>query len=176
MNKLLAATLCALLAACSSTPPTQYFLLPGSHYRLPQHNGKEIALRVVLSEPLTQNGLVYQTDALNLNMAKQNQWAAPLDQALAARFANELNSGQRHYRFVPASRSTSETALTLYIETFNGSYTGHTQIRGYSQWQNGRGTNFSITTPQKGDGYAAMVQSLSQGITQAAQTVLHGLN
>lgn len=175
MNKLIALAAAALLAACAATPPTQYYLLPDSHYRLPAHTGKETALRVVLSEPLARGGLVYQTDALNLNLARQNQWAAPLTPTLEARFANELNRAQQRYRFVPATRSNAENVLTVYIEAFNGSYTGDTQIRGYSQWQNGRGSNFTVTTPQQGDGYPAMVQSLSNGITQAAQAVLHGL-
>ena len=158
-----------LLSACASSPTTQYFTLPHSHFVLPTHAGEEIAVRVVLTEPLKQNGLLYQTDALHLNFARHHLWAAPLDQLLAARFANELNRQSTRYRFVPVQSSSSNTTLAIHIEAFQGSYQGRTLIQGYSRWANGKGRNFQIETPQYGDGYAAMVESLSEGIQQAAQ-------
>ena len=44
-------------------------------------------------------------------------------------------------------------------------------MSGYAQWPNGRTTPFNIQTPQQGDGYPAMVESLSQGLNRAADTV-----
>ncbi|MDO4640116.1 MAG: ABC-type transport auxiliary lipoprotein family protein [Neisseria sp.] len=170
MKKLLTATLTAVtLSACSTTAATQYYSLPDSQFELPQGQGKEIAVQIVLAEPLNNGGLVYQTDPLSLNFARNNLWASPLDQALAASFSNKLNRRQHSsYRYVPASRSGSSQVLKIYIEAFNGSYKGSTLVKGYAVRPNGHGKNFNIETPQQGDGYPAMIQSLDEGVESAA--------
>ena len=173
MNKRIPALALAFaLAACSSVN-TAYFTLPDSQFELPAGQGDEVALQVILAEPLATGGLVYQTDPLHLNFAKQNLWAAPLDQSIAANLANKLNRQNNRYRFIPAGRSQASTTLKIYIENFNGTYQGHTLIQGYSQWPDGSGRNFRIETPQQGDGYPAMVQSLDQGLTQAAERLAY---
>ena len=173
MNKRIPALALAFaLAACSSVN-TAYFTLPDSQFELPAGQGNEVALQGILAEPLATGGLVYQTDPLHLNFAKQNLWAAPLDQSIAANLANKLNRQSKRYRFIPAGRSQASTTLKIYIENFNGTYQGHTLIQGYSQWPDGSGRNFRIETPQQGDGYPAMVQSLDQGLTQAAERLAY---
>ena len=156
--KLSATATALLLAACASTPATQYFSLPDSAFVPPagQSSG-QTAVQIILAEPLGQGGLVYQTDAHRLNFAR-----------LA--FSNRLN---RHgsARFVPYGRGNGLPVLKIYIEQFQGSFQGHTIVSGYAQWPNGRTTPFNIQTPQQGDGYPAMVESLSQGLNRAADTV-----
>ena len=66
------------LAACGTTQSTQYFVLPNSQYIRPAAHGNEIAVKVNLAEPLANGGLVYQTDAYHVNLAKNHLWAAPL--------------------------------------------------------------------------------------------------
>lgn len=171
MNKRIPA-LAFALAACSSVD-TAYFTLPDSQFELPAGQGNEVSLQVILAEPLANGGLVYQTDPLHLNFAKQNLWAAPLDQSIAANLANKLNRQSNRYRFIPAGRSQAGTTLKIYIENFNGTYRGHTLVQGYSQWPDGSGRNFRIETPQQGDGYPAMVQSLDQGLARAAERLAY---
>ena len=66
MNKILmAAALSFALTACSSVS-TAYFTLPNSQFELPEGQGNEVALQVILAEPLSNGGLVYQTDPLHL--------------------------------------------------------------------------------------------------------------
>ena len=156
--KLSATATALLLAACAATPATQYFSLPDSAFVPPagQSSG--------------QGGLVYQTDAHRLNFARHHLWAAPLDQSLAAVFSNRLNC-HGSARFVPYGRGNGLPVLKIYIEQFQGSFQGHTIVSGYAQWPNGRTTPFNIQTPQQGDGYPAMVESLSQGLNRAANTV-----
>ena len=97
MNKRIPALALAFaLAACSSVN-TAYFTLPDSQFELPAGQGNEVALQVILAEPLATGGLVYQTDPLHLNFAKQNLWAAPLDQSIAANLANKLNRQSKRY-------------------------------------------------------------------------------
>ena len=112
------------LAACGTAQSTQYFVLPDSQYIRPAAHGNEIAVKVNLAEPLANGGLVYQTDAYHVNLAKNHLWAAPLDGALAANLSNKLNRLNPHRTFVPASRSQSSQTLKVYIEAFQGSYQG----------------------------------------------------
>ena len=67
------------LAACGTAQSPQYFVLPDSQYIRPAAQGSEIAIKVNLAEPLASGGLVYQTDAYHVNLAKNHLWAAPLD-------------------------------------------------------------------------------------------------
>ena len=104
---LMAAALAFALTACSSVN-TAYFTLPNSQFELPEGQGNEVALQVILAEPLANGGLVYQTDPLHLNFAKQNLWAAPLDQSIAANLANGLS--------VPAAVAAAKRYITVAIE------------------------------------------------------------
>lgn len=170
---LLIACMALTVGACASAPATQYYRLPDAAYRLPVAQKPNVALRVVLAEPLKSSSLLYQTDAHTLHFAKQHVWAEPLDIAIRNQLANALNQQNRPVRFVPPSLQDRDTPeLTVYIEQFHGRFDGQTQIDGYSvlkrQGKTSAGTNFSVVTPQQGDGYAAMIDSLSAGLQQVA--------
>ena len=169
---ILAGIAAAALGACSTPQATQYRTLPDGQYRLPPRRGSEIAVRVILSEPLNNGGLVYQTDAYRINFARNHLWASAPDNALAASFSNKLNRLNSRYRFTPANRSSvGAPTLKIYIEAFQGSYQGQTLVRGYSVWPDGQSRNFNAETPQQSDGYTAMVESLQQGISRAAEAI-----
>ena len=108
-----------------------------------------------------------------MNLAKNHLWAAPLDDALAANLSNKLNRLNPHRTFVPASRSQSSQTLKVYIEAFQGSYQGQTTISGYAQWPDGRSKPFNAVTPQQGDGYTAMLESLENGLSQVADAIAY---
>lgn len=174
MNKTLITALSVLaLGACGTTAATRYYTLPDSQFELPAGSGSETAVQIILAEPLNNGGLVYQTDPSGLNFARNNLWAAPLDQSLAASLSNKLNRKNPGRRYLPAGRSNSTQTLKIYIEAFNGSYTGRTQVKGYALWPDGRGRNFNIETPQQGDGYPAMIQSLNEGLENAATALAY---
>ena len=174
----LAACLSLSLAACSSTP-TQYYRLPDSAFSLPERNGTATTVQVVLAPHLGSSSLVYQNDALNLSFARNHLWAEPLDLAIAKHLANRLNRLPNRYSFYSSdafpttASAASAPQLTVYIESFQGSYHGHTRIQGYSRWRHAPagGQNFDIRTPQQGDGYAAMTESLAQGLDALAHTL-----
>ncbi|MDO5638615.1 MAG: ABC-type transport auxiliary lipoprotein family protein [Neisseria sp.] len=169
---LLACATAAALTACAAPQATQYFTLPDSQYSLPPQRGNEMAVRVILAEPLANGGLVYQTDAYHVNFARNHLWAGALDHALAASFSNKLNRLNPRYQFIPANRSNSSApVLKIYVEAFQGSYQGQTLVRGYAVWPDGQGRNFNAQTPQQGDGYTAMVESLDAGVNAAAATI-----
>lgn len=161
-----------LLAACSSSPATRYFLLPDAVYQAPSQNNSPVqSLRVVLAEPLAQSGLLYQSSPVEAIFARQNLWAVPLEHSLAAAFSNHLNR-QIGSRYVPHSQNANAPiALTIHIQSFQGSYLGHTTVAGYARHRDGRIQPFHIETPQQGDGYPAMVESLGEGVRRAAQRI-----
>lgn len=167
----IAATL--TLAACGSTQSTQYFVLPDSQYIRPDRQGSETAVKVHLAAPIAEGGLVYQTDAYHVNLAKNHLWAAPLDGALAANLSNKLNRLDPRQTYIPSSRSQSSRVLKVYIEAFQGSYLGETAVSGYALLPDGSSKSFNITTPQQGDGYTAMLQSLETGLEEAAKTIAY---
>lgn len=165
--------LAGLLAACGSTPATQYFTLPDSTYLPPAGSAERAtAVRVLLAPPLEQGGLVYQTSPLQVNFARRNLWAVPLDQSLAAAFSNRLNRLSGGHFAPYGHHRDGSGVLTIRIEQFQGTFQGHTLVSGYARWPDGRTRPFDIRTPQQGDGYPAMVESLSQGLGQAAEAIL----
>ena len=117
MKKLLLPLAAAFLLAACATPQTNYFTLPNSTFQMPEHTrGKtETALRVVPAEPLNRGGLAYRSDAFRLDYARNHLWAQPLDQAAAARFANEFNRMDTGRYFVPAHQSKAAQSATIYL-------------------------------------------------------------
>lgn len=167
---LLAVLAAGTLNACSSTvEPIRYYQLPDSAFRLPEQVGKPIAVQIVLAEHLREQGLVYQTDDVHVNFAQKNVWANALDDALAANLANKLNA-QTTQVYIPKKWANDVSgSLKIYIDRFQGTHRGVTEISGYGQWSNGKTRAFHVQTPQQGDGYAAMVQSLNAGLHEVAQ-------
>lgn len=162
------------LAACGTAQSTQYFVLPDSQYIRPTAQGSEVAVKVNLAAPLADGGLVYQTDEYHVNLAKNHLWAAPLEGALTANLSNKLNHRLDPRRtYVPAARSQSGQTLKIYIEAFQGSYRGQTAVSGYAVYPDGRSKPFNIATPQQGDGYPAMVESLEKGLGEAAKAIAY---
>lgn len=172
MKKLLLPLAAAFLLAACATPQTNYFTLPDSTFQMPEHTrGKtETALRVVPAEPLNRGGLAYRSDTFRLDYARNHLWAQPLDQAAAARFANEFNRMDTGRYFVPAHQSKAAQSATIYLEAFQGSYLGSTLVEGYIRSDSGS-RRFRAETPQHGDGYEAMLESLSQGVSAAAAQI-----
>lgn len=159
-----------LLAGCAATPP-QYYRLPdiGSSKAI-NHSRPPAYLQVRLSDSLSSGSLVYQVSPTQVHFARQHQWADDLAPAIAGQLANALNQRDGQYHYVN-HRSTDGhmPVLTVYLDHFEGSHTGHTRIAGYSQWSDQPyPTIFDIRTPQQGDGHDAMVHTLAEGLQQLA--------
>lgn len=176
-NRLPIAVLVAALSACSSTSePMRHYQLPDSAFRLPENAAlqREIAVKIVLAEPLNGNGLLYQTDDVHVNVAQKNLWATPLSDALAANLANKLNENMAHSAFVPHKLAkNAKGSLKIYLDRFQGTHRGVTEISGYAQWDDGSSRAFHVQTPQIGDGYAPMLESLNTGLQSVAKTLAY---
>ena len=167
-----------LLAACASAPATQYYRLANSNYHIQHLHKPSMVVDVVLSEPVKGQALLYQPNGHTLHFAKQHLWGQPLHDAIRNRLANDMNQQMSAWVFVPSELKTQATdaVLTVYVEDFQGRFDGQTQISGFTKITVGgksrAGTSFKVLTPQQGDGYAAMVDSLNLGLSQVAQEVL----
>lgn len=170
-TKLITLILCSglLLNACSSAPATQYYQLPDSAYQLPIKNTPSVGVRIQLAEALQSNSLLYQTDRYTLNFARNNLWASSLSESLTNALSNKLNR-LGSLKYLPANQ-LGQTHLTIYIDRFQGSYTGNTEISGYAKWQDGKQVPFNVQTAQYGDGYSAMLESLDKGLDGIAQQI-----
>lgn len=162
------------LAACASTETaTRYYQLPDSAFRAPVARGHEVAVQLVLAEHLAGENLLYQTDAYHLNFAQKNLWAMPLNDALAANLANKLNAFSGSRAYVPQRLAASGAPiLKIYIDRFQGTYRGETEVSGYAQFGDGTRVPFAVNTPQQGDGYDAMISSLNDGLTEVARQIV----
>lgn len=162
-----------LLCACAADGSgIRYYQLPDSAFRLPEHNRPATAVRIILAEPLKTQNMLYQTDEHTLNFAQQNLWSAPLDETLAAALSNKLNRRNQAAVYMPAKWSAAGVpVLTVYLDRFQGSYLGQTEISGYALYPDGRRRPFHASTAQQGDGYAAMADSLNRGLDNAAAQI-----
>jgi uncharacterized protein len=172
--KILLPIVCAAtlaLSACAGNSIT-YYQLPGSNYQLPATSQKTpVQLKVILAERLNQGNLVYQDSPTTLHFAQQHLWADDLGNEISLALANELNKQSTRYLFTPENKT--KATLTVYIQSFQGSYDGYIYINGYSSWQgiNETGQNFNVRIAQQGNGYSNMVKALAQGLTSVAQSI-----
>lgn len=163
-----------LLSACAAdgADGARHYRLPDSAFRLPETPAAAVSVRIVLAEELKTQNMLYQTDAHTLNFARQNLWSAPLDESLAAALANKLNRQNPRAAYIPAKLSPAAApVLTVYLDRFQGSYLGRTEISGYALHHDGRRRPFLIHTEQQGDGYGAMAESLNKGLDSAAAEI-----
>ncbi|PIT48874.1 PqiC family protein [Snodgrassella alvi] len=172
--KILLPIVCAAtlaLSACAGNSIT-YYQLPGSNYQLPATSQKTpVQLKVILAERLNQGNLIYQDSPTTLHFAQQHLWADDLGNEISLALANELNRQSTRYLFTPENKA--KATLTVYIQSFQGSYDGYIYINGYSSWQgtNETGQNFNVRIAQQGNGYSNMVKALAQGLTSVAQSI-----
>lgn len=173
-RKIICSLLISWLCACASSEKTQYYQLPDSAFRAPHAAiTNERAVKLVLASHLSGEPLLYQTDEFHLNFAQKNLWAMPLTDALEASFSNKLNQLSSRYAHIPQRFAhKNHTVLTIYLDRFQGTYKGETEISGYAQWGDGKRIPFQVHTPQHGDGYAAMVDSLDKGLNTVARLII----
>ena len=82
--KMLVVMLSALLVACSSAPPVNYYQLPtpAAAAVKPEASKRLFVEPVQVASYLNGRGVVLQVSAVELIMARQHLWAEPLEQQL----------------------------------------------------------------------------------------------
>ncbi|MDX5407637.1 MAG: ABC-type transport auxiliary lipoprotein family protein [Chromatiaceae bacterium] len=184
-NSLLSATVLLVLTACSS-PSSSYF------YQLPAPSQNQLAPGVTMDKQAADNshadkslfiepvkvasylsgrGLVLQTSAVELVMARQHLWAEALDQQLQRQLRQHLSQLAPAYA-VQLQPGAHSTRLWLQLDSFHGSADGYALLSGHFLLSGQPLSQpFSYRVPLTDDGYPALVAALGQGVQQLSQQI-----
>ncbi|MGR4991571.1 PqiC family protein [Vibrio rotiferianus] len=178
--------LSALLAGCSSAPQNTDAL-----YVLPEFGTTTVNNTIAVERPqlivrpvelasyLADSGIVYRISETQVVQAKHNQWAHSISEQITSRVINELRTKQAQYWPVEVNNlldQSNESKLQLSLSKFNGSFKGNVEIEG--EWliigADGKVKNSApvkITTPLQDEGYDALVDALSEGLSNLTDQI-----
>ncbi|AWN14642.1 membrane integrity-associated transporter subunit PqiC [Salinisphaera sp. LB1] len=136
---------------------------------------------VTTASYLDQGGIVYQTGPHKVVIANNNRWASSLSRQLTDDLYATLNQRLAGVNVVPASGDQNgRFRLQTHVDQFLGHYDGAAHIAG--RWTlvgpKGKildGHAFEKTVPLAGDGYPALVDSLSRGWQDIARGMVRAL-
>ncbi len=171
---LLSASLLLLLSACSSPATTHFYQLPVPSYSTTKNSSvnKSLFIEPVKVAPyLNGRGLVLQTSAVELVMARQHLWADALDQQLQRQLRQHLSQLAPAYA-VQLQPGEQSTRLWLQLDSFHGSADGYALLSGHFLLSGQPlSQSFSYRVPLADDGYPALVAALGQGVQQLSQQI-----
>ncbi len=172
MNKTAALLFSLLLTACSSadTAPKYYAIaLPSNDNQITEVNSKPlIAVQsVVLADYLSNMGIMYQQNDVQLISANKHRWAESLDKQLTRSLLQSLRTALPDYQWQTDIPTTDETPqLSVSVQGFHGLSDGGAMISGEWRLLKGGKTysgDFKQRFELKEDGYPALVRTLSDG-------------
>ncbi|KEY59049.1 membrane integrity-associated transporter subunit PqiC [Serratia sp. DD3] len=178
MMKWITFALVLLLSGCSSTPSKTYYQLPALGTPVPVSNtlpSRQLWIEHVnVADFLAQNGVVYQTNDVQLVMGQNNLWASPLDQQLQQTLLSNLGGALPGWVVSSQPMNSEQAVLNVTINGFHGRYDGRAIVRG--EWvlsYQGKLIKqpFNLELKQSEDGYDALVRTLAQGWLQEAQEI-----
>ncbi|HEY5645664.1 MAG TPA: ABC-type transport auxiliary lipoprotein family protein [Pseudomonadales bacterium] len=182
MNKALPLLLLFVLGACASTPPEQHeYLLAAPASSLPAAGSAPITLRPVILAPyLDQKGIVLQAADTEVQVARLNRWAEPLDAAVNRYLQVAVgNASGRLVEVAPLTTGTPGTELQVRVHQLHGSTEG--QVRLVAEWSVRPAASaaqlhvFESTLRQGGDGYPALVNAHAALLDQLAGAIAASL-
>lgn len=176
MTRLPGLALLALLAGCASSPAVHYYRLTDDTTAAPAAAVEgTILVTVRLPDYLNDRHIVYQSDDVTIEAARQSLWAEVPEQAITRRLSAELGQRQPRYGWsTPLSAgSPSGSTLLVVFDQFNGRFDGRAVLSGHWLLRDGRQATpakqpFRIEVAQRGDGYPALVRALNQGLAELA--------
>lgn len=173
--------LLGILTGCSTTQSTQYYQLPDSGVTKTTSNPNAIFVKVNLVSFLETSSMAYQVDDVTLNFSQQNLWAQTLKEGISQSLTNKLNQNQYTLFALPDNKDyTGRKTVTITINRFYGRFDGQVAVNGFFQLRNQqqqiiKTQTFDYLIYQQGDGYAAMVKALDQGLDKVAKDILYNL-
>lgn len=172
MKKFIIIPLLLLIVGCTSTVPDKRYYQLESDFSDTQVLQKRkinntIFLEVHVADYLDNRGIVYQTGDLQYTTANNNQWLTPLSNQIQQRLVQDLSVLLPNSLVTTQPTSQPKLTITLFIDSFNGSYTGDAIIKGRWIITNNRNEvvtkNFDYSLRLNNDGYFALVKTLSKG-------------
>ncbi len=187
MRILACSIICLLLAACSTTPQPESYLLrssvtPGAGGQLTP--GGITLVSVDVATYIDQPGLVIETASGQVRTAKQNLWAEPLRHSLMDFLANELSQHiGKTVNVGLQSAGKDDVRLLVEIDQLHGTAQGDAVL--VADWiikkmVDGEPVEssyrFSQVEPLKGDGYDALVSAEKELLVMFAHAISKSIN
>lgn len=175
-----------LLVACagSSTPSTRYLLRAepadrSGRVEAPVHVGLG---RVAVAPYLDQAGIVVETEAGQVQAARQHQWAEPLAAALRSYLRAEISAALGYE--VSAGRTDPgdwDYTVDVYVDRLHGTMAGTAVLDASYRITPGTGAGevaayrFSRSAPLPREGYPGLVDAEADLARQLAQAIAASL-
>jgi hypothetical protein len=184
--KLFAILSIAPLIACAgaSPPPTQYLL----RAQPTQREGRvDVTVRVGLGRVavapyLEQSGIVVETEAGQVQAARQHQWAEPLDAGLRTYLRSEISLALGYD--VSSSRADElswDYAVNIYVDRLHGTMAGNAVLDASYRIapQSGEGEpveyRFSKTAALPREGFAGLIEAEARLVRELAAAIAASL-
>ncbi|RVT46109.1 hypothetical protein EMM73_10415 [Rheinheimera sediminis] len=165
------------LAGCgSSASQLQYYRLPAVAVKAPQVDSSKVLViePVMVASYLNSNALVYQNNAVNLQLTRTHQWAEALDQQLSRNLQAHLSAALTDWRVTQQVSSSGDSRLTVQVTQFHTTADGQVLISGQAHVLSGavvRQLPFELQLPIADDGYDEVVKTLGEGWSQVASQI-----
>lgn len=165
------------LTGCGSSPAElQYYRLPAVAAKAPQVESTKVLViePVMVASYLNSNALVYQNNAVNLQLTRSHQWAEALDQQLTRNLQAHLSGALTDWRVTQQVSSASDSRLTVQVTQFHTTADGQVLISGLAHLLTGsvvKQKPFELQLPIADDGYDEVVKTLGQGWSQVATEI-----
>ena len=155
-----------LLAACSETVSSRYYLLSATPPSgVPAAGAKAIIVSAVrLPGVLDRPELVVRTGAETVDILEFDRWAEPLDQMVPRVLAQDLSSR------LPAASEGNEGHLHVVIDEFMTDQTGEARLVGKWSTQE-REHRFALAIPSSGSQGRQIAAALSLLLGQLADDI-----
>lgn len=174
--------LLCLVAACGSSPKTEFYVLnadDGSAVQANTSEGPAVGVwTVVLPEVLDRSEIVTRENQYKINMADFSWWAGALDQNMSLLVAVQLSQHLQSNRVTTSPWPTyvkNDYQVTILVSRFDGELGGEVILRGLWNILDGEGEKqldkqvFEFKTNTTDSTYQAMVEAMSRLTVQLAE-------
>ena len=186
-HTLMVGLLC-LVAACGSSPKTEFYMLSaddGSALQANTSEGPAVGVwTIILPEVLDRSEIVTRENQYKISMADFSWWAGALDQNMTLLVAVQLSQHLQSNRVITSPWPTyikNDYQVTVLVSRFDGELGGEVLLRGLWNILDGEGEKqldkqvFEFKTNTTDATYQAMVEAMSRLTVQLAEQLTDGI-
>ena len=180
--------LLCLVAACGSSPKTEFYMLSadqGSAVQANTSQGPAVGVwTVILPEMLDRSEIVTRENQYKIQIADFSWWAGALDQNITLMIAVQLSEHLQSNRVVTSpwpSFVKNDYQVIILVSRFDGELGGEVVLKGLWQILEGEDDKpldkqvFEFKTNTTDSSYQAMVEAMSQLTVQLTEQLTDGI-
>jgi hypothetical protein len=189
LRHMLMVSLISLVAACGSSPKTDFYVLNADYNSLAQSanagEGPAVGVWVVaLPDLLDRSEIVSRDNSFKIKIADFSWWAGDLANNMTLLIAAELTQHLQSNRVVVSpwpSYRENEYQITILVARFDGELGSEVVLRGLWNILDGDGQKqlsaevFDLKVNTVGLGYQEMVEAMSRLTVQLAEQLADGI-